>query len=128
MGDTILHPSDLNSGDRRRSSRFSSTSGAHSETPERSIRSTPVTSLQDTPQTENQIVEDESPMPQRSLRQRKSVVLNIPDPIEAVMKPLTEEERGKWKGWVELESDPVRYSVSYCYPASLFHTTVAFED
>ena len=29
------------------------------------------------------------------------------DPMCEAMKPLTDEERRAWKGWVELESDPV---------------------
>jgi ubiquitin carboxyl-terminal hydrolase L5 len=104
----LLLPSDLNSGKGRRSSRFSSDSRAHSETPERSSRSTPTTSLQDTPQNEIQTFENESPVPQRNLRQRKSAApKNVLDPVETAMKPLTEEERRSWKGWVELESDPV---------------------
>jgi hypothetical protein len=31
--------------------------------------------------------------------------------MEAAMKPLTDEERRSWAGWVELESDPVSYDV-----------------
>jgi ubiquitin carboxyl-terminal hydrolase L5 len=30
-----------------------------------------------------------------------------PNPMEAAMKPLTDEERRSWPGWVELESEPV---------------------
>jgi ubiquitin carboxyl-terminal hydrolase L5 len=52
---------------------------------------------------------EESPLPSRSLRRRKSAISNgiVSDPVEEAMKPLTEEERLSWKGWVELESDPV---------------------
>ena len=109
MDDPILLPSDLNSGERRRSSRVRSTSLRLSETPERSTRSTPVPSVKDTPQAETQSPKEESPVPSRSLRRRKSAVSNgiISDPVEEAMKALTEEERQNWKGWVELESDPV---------------------
>lgn len=112
MDDPVVHPSNTSSGERRRSSRFRSTSQALSETPERSTRSTPITSVQDTPQDDKQSVEDESPVPQRSLRQRRSAVPNGPvlDPVEEGMKPLTDEERQNWAGWVELESDPVSTS------------------
>jgi ubiquitin carboxyl-terminal hydrolase L5 len=112
MDDLVIHPSNTSSGERRRSSRFRSTSQALSETPERSTRSTPITPGQDTPQDDKQSVEDDSPVPQRSLRQRRSAVPNGPilDPVEEGMKPLTDEERQNWAGWVELESDPVSTS------------------
>jgi len=109
MDDPIILPSDLNSGERQRSSRVRSTSLRVSETPERSTRSTPVASVKDTPQAETQSPKEESPVPSRSLRRRKSAFSNgiISDPIDEAMKALTEEERQNWKGWVELESDPV---------------------
>ncbi|KAH8791490.1 hypothetical protein BGZ57DRAFT_784675 [Hyaloscypha finlandica] len=112
MDDPIILPSDLNSGERQRSSRVRSTSLRVSETPERSTRSTPVASVKDTPQAETQSPKEESPVPSRSLRRRKSAFSNgiISDPIEEAMKALTEEERQNWKGWVELESDPALFS------------------
>lgn len=103
MDDPSPPPPDLRSGDHLQSSR--ETSRALSETSKRSTRSTPIT----TPQAEKLSIKDESPVPQRSLRQRKSAASNgvISDPVEEAMKPLTDEERRNWKGWVELESDPV---------------------
>lgn len=43
--------------------------------------------------------------PQRDDRQNGSGA----DPVAEAMKPLTDEERRNWKGWVELESDPVGF-------------------
>jgi ubiquitin carboxyl-terminal hydrolase L5 len=122
MDDLAVLPPLPSSQERRRSSRFRSTSRTFSETPERSTHSTPITSLQDTPQDEKLSVRDESPVPQRKLRQRKSLPSNgtAPDPVEEAMKPLTDEERQHWKGWVELESDPVS-TLSSCFSTSRKH-------
>ncbi|PQE13305.1 hypothetical protein CJF31_00008297 [Rutstroemia sp. NJR-2017a BVV2] len=40
---------------------------------------------------------------------RATVKLKKPDAevIEEALRPLTDEERNTWKGWCELESDPV---------------------
>lgn len=46
-------------------------------------------------------------MSTRNLRKRKSPPVISDDPVAEAMKPLTDEERQNWKGWVELESDPV---------------------
>ena len=45
--------------------------------------------------------------PIRSSAKRKSKT-NVPGAaMEEAMKPLTDEERQNWKGWIELESEPV---------------------
>jgi ubiquitin carboxyl-terminal hydrolase L5 len=127
MDDPTVFSSNLDSGEQRRLSNIRSTSQALGETPEKSSRSTPVTSVRDTPQAEKQSVKDESPVPSRSLRRRKSAVSNgvVSDPVGEAIKPLTEEERQNWKGWVELESDPVSILPSI---NEFFCTTVAFQD
>jgi hypothetical protein len=55
-------------------------------------------------------VNEEPSLPKRNLRKRRAESTVTLDPIEA-MKPLTDEERRNWKGWVELESDPVSLSI-----------------
>ena len=56
-------------------------------------------------------VNEEPPLPKRNLRKRRAESTVTLDPIEEAMKPLTDEERRNWKGWVELESDPVSLSI-----------------
>ena len=66
------------------------------------------------PQKRGTSVDVDSPQPmKRTLRQRNSDRQNGTgaDPIEEAMKPLTDEERRNWKGWVELESDPVSFGI-----------------
>ncbi|KAE9369436.1 cysteine proteinase [Stipitochalara longipes BDJ] len=108
MDDRTPLPSEPTPGDRRQSSRVRSTSQGLSETPERSARSTPIA----TSQAEKQSLDDETAAPSRSLRRRKSAASNgiASDPVNEALKPLTEEERKGWKGWVELESDPALFS------------------
>lgn len=48
----------------------------------------------------------DTPIGQRTLRKRKEPVTTT-DSLEEALKPLTEEARRAWTGWVELESDPV---------------------
>lgn len=43
----------------------------------------------------------------RSRRSDKKVQKSESEILEEVMKPLTDDERKAWKGWCELESDPV---------------------
>jgi ubiquitin carboxyl-terminal hydrolase L5 len=107
MDDPALLPSDMNSTEQRRSSRIISTSLAINETPEKSKSSSPY--VQGTPQAEKSSAKAESPVPPRKFRRRKSAVSNgnFSDPVEEAIRPLTEGERQNWKGWVELESDPV---------------------
>jgi len=51
---------------------------------------------------------DDTPVTQRGLRKRKNVETKNPsDSIEDALRPLTAEERLEWKGWIEIESDPV---------------------
>jgi len=88
--------------ERRRSSRIRVAFSTPSEAPQKNI-----------PQKRDNSVENstEPNSPKRSLKIRKSDVPNGAgsDPIEESMKPLEDEERQNWKGWVELESDPVCY-------------------
>jgi len=107
MDDRTALPSEPTPGDRRQSSRARSTSQGLGETMDNSGRSTPIAA----PQAEDRSLEDESLAPSRSLRRRKSGVSNgtASDPVQEAMKPLTEAERKAWKGWVELESDPVGF-------------------
>jgi hypothetical protein len=81
-----------------------------------SNRSTPVdVSSHRTPKAtpEENLKEDVAPDPSPSKREglrKRTAASTTEDEVDAVaeaMKPLTEEERKKWKGWVELESDPV---------------------
>jgi hypothetical protein len=127
MDDPVIHPSNSSAGERRRSSRLRSTSQGLSETPGPSTRSTPIKSVQDTPQDDKQSLEDESPVPQRSLRQRRSAIPHGTVSIEEVMKPLTDEERRDWKGWVELESDPVSPLSPSLLQDDTSRTTVAIQ-
>jgi ubiquitin carboxyl-terminal hydrolase L5 len=96
-------------------------------TPEKLVHDTPLVGSQiPTPQTQTP-PQDEVQVAngQRSLRKRKDNGHrgNALDPVEEIMKPLTDEERRNWKGWVELESDPVRIHkhtsnlpfCSFCY-------------
>lgn len=65
----------------------------------------------DTPKTttngNSNSIEIDSVMSTRNLRKRKDPPTSMFDPATEAMKPLTDEERHNWKGWVELESDPV---------------------
>lgn len=63
-----------------------------------------------TPQPELQTLDqDRSPLNKRSGLRLRSASSKVPhaDFIAEAMKPLTDEERQNWEGWVELESDPV---------------------
>lgn len=51
-------------------------------------------------------IQSPSTLLHHNLRKRKSSVL-LSNPLDEAMKPLTEEEKRNWKGWVELESEPV---------------------
>ncbi|CZS95055.1 related to 26S proteasome-associated ubiquitin carboxyl-terminal hydrolase [Rhynchosporium agropyri] len=51
-----------------------------------------------------------STMPTRSLRKRKEPPIFASDPVTEALRPLTDEERQNWKGWVELESDPAIFN------------------
>ena len=107
MDDPAPLPSDMNSAEQRRLSRIISPSQALNETPEKSKSSSPY--VQGTPHAEKSSAKAESPVPPRKYRRRKSAVSNgnFSDPVEEAIRPLTEGERQSWKGWVELESDPV---------------------
>jgi len=98
----------IGSEDRRRSTRVKTPS-----TRSLSARSTPVVrSSHTTPQvTPEQDLQDEDATPSKRAGLRKrNADTRARDEAAAVaeaLKPLTNEERMKWKGWVELESDPV---------------------
>jgi len=59
---------------------------------------------------ETDSMEIDPTMTTRSLRKRKDLPAISADPIAEAMKPLTDEERQNWKGWVELESDPALFN------------------
>ena len=112
-----------------------SLNGGHSVTPEPLSRSTRMTRSRDTPKSEKRSLreqspplrgekrpaEDDSAMPPRSLRQRKSikVTMDLDNVVEQAIQPMAEEERQFWKGWVELESEPVSPSCSRMIPCKL---------
>lgn len=102
---------------RRRSSRNRSVCRASDETLERSTGS--ALSVQSSPTTPQGIKQldsepDSEPgpsSPKRNLRKRTIEGSKVPphDLMCEAMKPLTDDERRAWKGWVELESDPVSF-------------------
>lgn len=59
----------------------------------------------------------------RNLRKRKEPPAFSMDPVNEALKPLTDEQRQNWKGWVELESDPVssQDSQDKSYPSAIIH-------
>jgi ubiquitin carboxyl-terminal hydrolase L5 len=106
------------SEERRRSSRIQLASSTRSDSLDLSTRSTPtLSSSRSTPadkstrSTQKEDIEDIDPEPTPSkrpgLRIRNTLVNSGVDPIEEAMKPLTDEERRNWKGWVDFDSDPV---------------------
>lgn len=114
----------LEPGEMRRSSRIQAASSSRGSSMNLSARSTPaITSSRSTPaeksswSTPQEIVEerdacpDPTPSKRPGLRTRKPPAVIEDDPLEEAMKPLTDEERRNWKGWVELESDPVSYEL-----------------
>ena len=118
----------LGSADKRRSTRLQATPAvrcnslisAISTPADRSSGSTPamqssqttpaLTSARNTPQRSIDFdQEDATPSKRTGLRRKREEDPKEPlnDSMDEVMKPLTSEERRKWPGWVELESDPV---------------------
>ncbi len=115
---------EANIGARRSSSRLQSLSKTTYTTSDRSLSRTPqIPSAKTTPTPQApRSPKDDSPVPLRSLRKRKSSVNNIStDPIADALKPLTAEERFNWKGWVELESDPVSNPLILIWLVKLIH-------
>lgn len=120
--------STLSSGGRRRSSRPKATPAARRGSLGTSIRSTPAdrssrstpavhssrstpgerSSRNTPPEIRGHEEHDPTPTKRAGLRPRDHAS-KVPhsDSMEAAMKPLTDEERRSWPGWVELESDPV---------------------
>jgi hypothetical protein len=111
----VVDVSTLGLTGRRRSSRNPPVSRAFGETLDRSTQSTlPIHSSPSMPQNKKYIYPDPEPSPAtRNLRKRPSEGSRVSphDPMDEVMKPLTNEERRAWKGWVELESDPVSFRI-----------------
>jgi ubiquitin carboxyl-terminal hydrolase L5 len=118
--------STLSSGGQRRSTRLQTTPAARHDsidtstngTPaERSARSTPaLLSSRSTPgssrNTPLEVDDEQEPTPSKrtGLRRKREEPKEPPlDVMEAAMKPLTDEERRDWPGWVELESEPVSW-------------------
>lgn len=100
-------------GERRQSSRIRAASSTPSEATANSI-----------PQKRSNPNDVDAKSPQqlkRTLRQRSNKQNGTAaDPAEEAMKPLTNEERRSWKGWVELESDPVScLLLNVSYPITL---------
>ncbi|PBP16855.1 putative ubiquitin carboxyl-terminal hydrolase protein [Diplocarpon rosae] len=54
-------------------------------------------------------IDSDSPVGARKLRKRKQSMATA-DLAEEAIRPLTDEERRAWKGWVELESDPALFN------------------
>ncbi|PVH71847.1 cysteine proteinase [Cadophora sp. DSE1049] len=69
-----------------------------------------VDSLKLTTNGDTDSVEVDHNMSTRNLRKRKEPPTVSADPVAEAMKPLTDEERQNWKGWVELESDPALFN------------------
>lgn len=111
----------FDSVERRRSTRVRASPRSQSDNIERSshgtqsassCRATPAKSTRSTPQyqIDNQNIEpDPSPIRRKGLRIRVAPINHDVNYHEEVSKPLTDEERRAWKGWVELESDPVSF-------------------
>jgi ubiquitin carboxyl-terminal hydrolase L5 len=111
-------------GERRQSSEIQEPSGIYSNGLKPSLQTTlPMESSEPMPG----IISGSSPPPaeaevsdndivtpsKRSGLRHRSEVTNLVtfDPIAEAMKPLTDDERRNWTGWVELESDPVRFTI-----------------
>jgi hypothetical protein len=108
------------SEERQRSTEFHLNSQSPCATSEKSAHGTPlIGSPHPAPQTQalpqDQVQLANGDTSQRSLRKRKSNGHhgNALDPVEEAMRSLTDEERRNWKGWVELESDPVCIPQTY---------------
>ena len=91
-----------------------SSSAPPNGTLEKSIRGTPRVSLRlatphDQFEAQCQATNGDTPVNQRNLRKRKINVQTSTTfgPDQEAIKPLTDEERRNWTGWVEHESDPV---------------------
>ncbi|KAL2072296.1 hypothetical protein VTL71DRAFT_11639 [Oculimacula yallundae] len=69
-----------------------------------------VDSLRITTNTETKSMGVFPAMSTRSLRKRKEPSSFLSDPVTEALRPLTDEERQNWKGWVELESDPAIFN------------------
>lgn len=106
----------FHSGERRRSSRIQLGTNTGSNSSDLSARSTPtISSSRSTPAEKSarkttkdlQIVDPEpTPSKRPGLRTRNTPINSGIDPIQEAMKPLTDEERRNWKGWVDFDSDP----------------------
>lgn len=62
----------------------------------------------------DEVKPDSTPSRRGGLRPKKeSALASDIDAMDEAMKPLTDEERKNWKGWAELESDPVGSIILY---------------
>ncbi len=95
----------LNNGEP--SATISSDFTAPVHTPKSSVEGTPPASS--LPGTSHEDLNRDAPLNKRDLRKRtyNAESDSTHDPLEDTLKPLTDEKRRSWKGWVELESDPV---------------------
>jgi len=130
MVECLADLSTCSPGGRRRSSRIRVASSPLSEISESHTRNASVdVSSGKPPLEERKCVDPDPPLSNRCLRKRKNEGHNraSPDAMEGAMKPLTDEERRNWKGWVELESDPVRFRASQIRYAWCSHPSVLAE-
>jgi len=98
----------LGTGDlRRRSTRIRNTPSTRSNSFDFSRRNTPTLTSSPTQDTKPDPTLDFTTSKRGGLRRKKQPSPAGDDPMIAAMKPLTDEERQNWKGWVELESNPV---------------------
>lgn len=97
---------DARMGDRRRSSRLPPSQRFQSKTPDLQAPADGAAASPDATDLNKSPHHDPS-TEKRNLRKRKEAPVNYMDPIAETMKPLTDDEREEWKGWIELESDPV---------------------
>jgi ubiquitin carboxyl-terminal hydrolase L5 len=63
--------------------------------------------------------EELTPTKRPGLRIKQTPSKSTTQPMEEAMKPLTDDERRNWKGWVELESDPVSNSRTLLFQISI---------
>jgi len=96
--------------DLRRSARIRNTPSTRSNSLDHSRTDTPALKSTSPKPSNPDPVLDSTPSKRDGLRRTKELSTAWSDPMIAAMKPLTDEERQIWKGWVELESNPVSVS------------------
>ena len=105
----------LGSGNiRRKSTRLRTTPSTRSNSLDQSRRNTPTLKSSPPIDTNPDAALESTPSKRDGPRKIAEPSPVADDPMIEAMKPLTDEERQDWKGWVELESNPVRlYSERY---------------